>query len=124
MKIGVIVSSALAVIACVGLTTVFVNNASPYVTVQEVKGRSQKVHVVGKIVPHTLKQNSLAQEVSFELKDASGTMPVRYIGPPQSNLATATQVVVIGTKKDGIFEANQMLVKCPSKYESQPATKA
>jgi cytochrome c-type biogenesis protein CcmE len=123
MKTGMIVSSAVAVVAGIGLTTVFVNNASPYVTIREIEGQNQKVHVVGKIVPNTLKQNSLAREVTFELKDDSGMMPVKYVGPPQSNLSHANQVVVIGSKKDGVFEANQMLVKCPSKYESETKAK-
>lgn len=118
MKTGVIVSTVLALAAGIGLTTVFVSNASPYVTIKELDGHDQKVHVVGKIVPNTLKQNTLQREVRFELTDDTGAMPVRYVGPPQSNLASATQVVVIGQRKDGVFEANQMLVKCPSKYES------
>lgn len=123
MKTGVIVSAVLGLVAAVGLTSVFVNNASPYVTIHEVDGHNQDVHVVGKIVPKTLKQNALAREVRFELKDDTGAMPVRYVGPPQSNLAAATQVVVIGSKKDGVFEAHQMLVKCPSKYESEGGAK-
>lgn len=118
MKTGMFVTSIVAVVAGIGLTTVFVTNASPYVTIREIESRGAKVHVVGKIVPETLKQNTLAREVTFELTDQSGKMPVRYVGPPQSNLSHATQVVVIGTKKDGVFEADQMLVKCPSKYES------
>lgn len=124
MKTGVIVSATVAVLAGIGLTTVFVNNASPYVTIKEVNGLNQKVHVVGKIVPNTLTQNALAQEVNFTIQDDSGAMPVKYVGPPQSNLASATQVVVIGQRKDGVFEANQMLVKCPSKYESDAKPKA
>lgn len=122
MKTGIIVSAGIALAAGAGLTSVFVNNSSPYVTIQEVGG-SQKVHVVGKIVPNTLKQNTLQREVLFELKDDTGTMPIRYVGPPQSNLASATQVVVVGSKKDGVFEAHQMLVKCPSKYESDTKAK-
>ena len=118
MKTGILVSTGLALVAGVGLTTVFVNNASPYVTIEHAAD-NQKVHVVGKIVPNTLKQNTLQREVFFELKDDSGVMPVRYTGPPQSNLASATQVVVIGSRKAGVFEATQMLVKCPSKYESE-----
>lgn len=118
MKTGVIVSAVLAVGAAIGLATVFVNNASPYVTIKESDGKATTVHVVGKIVPNTLKQNTLAQQVNFELSDETGTMPVRYVGPAQSNLAAATQVVVIGTHQDGVFVAKQMLVKCPSKYES------
>ncbi len=123
MKSGVIISSVLAVAAGVGLMSVFVSNASPYVTIHEAEGHDQKVHVVGKIVPNTLQQNTLAREVNFQLKDDSGEMAVKYVGPPQSNLSSATQVVVIGTKKGDTFVADQMLVKCPSKYESENKAK-
>lgn len=122
MKIGIIVSIVVAVVAAGGLATVFVSNASPYVTIKDSAGHSQRVHVVGKIVPDTLQQNTLAGEVKFDLKDDSGTMAVKYVGPPQSNLESATQVVVIGKEDKGVFLADQMLVKCPSKYESQNKT--
>ncbi|MBL8040763.1 MAG: cytochrome c maturation protein CcmE [Chthonomonas sp.] len=122
MKIGIIVSIVVAVVAAGGLATVFVSNASPYVTIKDSVGHSQRVHVVGKIVPDTLQQNTLAGEVKFDLKDDSGTMAVKYVGPPQSNLESATQVVVIGKEDKGVFLADQMLVKCPSKYESQNKT--
>lgn len=122
MKPGVIVSTVLALAAGIGLTTVFVSNASPYVTIADAQPGS-KVHVVGKIVPDTLKQNPMQREVLFQLKDDTGVMNVRYVGPAQSNLTHANQVVVIGAKKDGRFEAHQMLVKCPSKYESEAGSK-
>lgn len=118
MKIGAIVAVGLAVAGTAALTTAFVNNSSPYVSIKESEGRTSTVHVAGQIVPKTLKRNIMAQEVRFNLTDESGQMPVVYTGPPQSNLETATQVVVIGMHKDGVFQAKQMLVKCPSKYES------
>ena len=119
MRIGAIVAVGLAVGGTVALTTAFVNNSSPYVTVKETEGRGATVHVVGKIAPKTLRRNIMAQEVRFELIDETGSMPVVYTGPPQANLETATQVVVIGSRKDGVFQSKQMLVKCPSKYESE-----
>jgi len=119
MRTGLVVSGVFAVLAAVGLTTVFVNNASPYLTIKELKDAGGDVHVVGKIVPNTLVQNSLAREVKFTIQDETGQLPVVYTGPPQSNLASATQVVVIGAKKGESFQARQMLVKCPSKYESE-----
>lgn len=119
MKVGILVSIAVAVVAAGGLATVFVSNSSPYVTIKDSIGNSQRVHVVGKIVPDTLQQNTLAREVKFDLKDDTGMMAVNYVGPPQSNLESATQVVVIGKMDGKVFTADQMLVKCPSKYESQ-----
>ncbi|MBL8086941.1 MAG: cytochrome c maturation protein CcmE [Chthonomonas sp.] len=122
MKLGVLVSIVVGLAAAGGLTTVFVSNSSPYVTIQDASGHPQRVHVVGKIVPDTLKRNTLAGEVRFNLKDETGAMAVKYVGPPQPNLESATQVVVVGKLDEGVFHADQMLVKCPSKYESEAKT--
>lgn len=127
MRQGALISGAVALVATIGLTTVFVQNASPYVTIKEAVAQSRDVHVVGELVPASLQLNTLGRETRFELKDDTGTMPVIYTGPPQSNLGSATQIVVIGYHEDGAFHSKQMLVKCPSKYESengaQPAAK-
>lgn len=129
MKPGIIVSVALALVGVVGLGMVFVSNASPYVTVKEAQDNRADVHVVGEIVPGSLQEKTLDRQVKFSLKDQTGEMPVVYTGPPQSNLASAKQVVVIGSLKEGKFHSEKMLVKCPSKYEndksaSPEATKA
>lgn len=119
MRQGALISGAVALVATVGLTTVFVKNASPYVTIKEAMAQSRDVHVVGELVPASLQLNTLGRETRFMLKDETGEMPVVYTGPPQSNLASATQIVVIGYHENGAFHSKQMLVKCPSKYESE-----
>lgn len=119
MKAGLLVSIVVAVAAVGGMAAVFVGSASPYVTIHDARQDVRRVHVVGKIDQATLANNTLAGEVKFDLKDETGIMKVRYVGPPQSNLEHATQVVVIGSVKGETFEADQMLVKCPSKYESE-----
>lgn len=122
MRQGALISGVIAGAAIIGLTTVFVNNASPYVTIAQAAEHQGDVHVVGKIVPSSLHLNTLGRETKFQLTDESGTMNVVYTGPPLSNLAAATQVVVIGSHKDGALHSKQMLVKCPSKYESETAS--
>ncbi|MCC7434444.1 MAG: cytochrome c maturation protein CcmE [Methanoregulaceae archaeon] len=119
MRQGALISGVVALVATVGLTTVFVQNASPYVTIKEAAAQSRDVHVVGQLVPGSLSLNTLGRETRFVLKDETGEIPVVYTGPPQSNLASATQVVVIGYHENGSFHSKQMLVKCPSKYESE-----
>lgn len=119
MRQGALISGAVALVATIGLTTVFVKNASPYVTIKEAMAQSRDVHVVGQLVPASLQLNTLGRETRFMLKDETGEMPVVYTGPPQSNLASATQIVVIGYHENGAFHSKQMLVKCPSKYESE-----
>lgn len=124
MQKGPIVAVALGALAVVGIGAVFVNNASPYVTIQEASAGRQQVHVSGELVPDSLRNDVRNRKTYFQLKDETGTMNVVYTGSPQSNLAEATKIVVIGTMKNGSFESDRMLVKCPSKYESENAQKA
>jgi cytochrome c-type biogenesis protein CcmE len=118
MKLGTILSIVLVLGGAGALSAVFVQNASPYVTVDQAVTSKNEVHVTGEIIPGSLQQQSFSKDVRFELKDDKGSMKVLYNGPTQSNLGEAKKVVVIGTMNNGVFESKKMLVKCPSKYES------
>ncbi|MCB0750411.1 MAG: cytochrome c maturation protein CcmE [Ignavibacteriae bacterium] len=60
------------------------------------------------------------KQFSFYMKDYKGTeMKVVYDGTIPNNFESATSVVVTGKYKDGYFHANDILTKCPSKYEEQ-----
>jgi cytochrome c-type biogenesis protein CcmE len=60
------------------------------------------------------------QFLSFRLKDARGeVLPVEYRGVIPGNFDQATSIVAIGHYKDGTFAAEQLLVKCPSKYQAE-----
>jgi cytochrome c-type biogenesis protein CcmE len=41
---------------------------------------------------------------------------VRYNNPKPANFEEAEQLVVQGRTQDGVFVADNILVKCPSKY--------
>ena len=47
------------------------------------------------------------------------TNKVFYNKPMPPDLKQSEQVVVIGSYKEDIFYANQILLKCPSKYEEE-----
>ena len=47
------------------------------------------------------------------------TNNVFYNKPMPPDLKQSEQVVVIGSYKESIFHANQILLKCPSKYEEE-----
>ena len=125
-KRGAILSAVFAVLALTALGAVFVNNASPYVSIKEAKtSGGDGLHVAGQIAPNTIQTDLRHSEIRFSLKDETGqVLPVIYTGAPVSNLGSATKVVAIGAMKDGAFVSTQLLVKCPSKYESAPKTKA
>jgi cytochrome c-type biogenesis protein CcmE len=57
---------------------------------------------------------------SFYMADAHGTeLKVVYNGTMPNNFESAQSVVVTGHYRDGVFEARDILTKCPSKYEGQ-----
>jgi cytochrome c-type biogenesis protein CcmE len=63
---------------------------------------------------------------TFDLQDSTGKMvKVVYSQPKPSNFEQAISIVAIG-HYDGaqqVFIADEMLVKCPSKYQEQANTK-
>ncbi len=60
------------------------------------------------------------RQFTFYLKDYLGhEMKVVYNGTIPNNFESATSVVVTGKYKDGCFHADNILTKCPSKYEQQ-----
>lgn len=64
------------------------------------------------------KQNNL---FSFYMKDDQGSMmKVVYQGTIPNNFESSTSVVVTGKYNNGVFQATDILTKCPSKYQEQP----
>lgn len=120
-RIGLLVSILVALFATGGLVAAFLANASPYVTVQEARQlQGDNLHLAGDILKETLRVDGAAQTVRFQLKDERGdVVDVLYRGPQPANMGEATKVVVVGGVRDGSFQAHKMLVKCPSKYESE-----
>jgi cytochrome c-type biogenesis protein CcmE len=125
-KIGAFVTGIVVLLALALVSTAFLANASPYVTVSQARNSTgDRLHLSG-----DLQQDSVAQDfknhlITFRLKDQEGTVvTVVYSGPPPANLGEAKKVVAIGGMKDGKFYSDQLLVKCPSKYEGQKDKKA
>lgn len=62
---------------------------------------------------------------SFYMKDQNGDeMKVIYAGTMPNNFESATSVVVTGKYVNGTFHATDVLTKCPSKYEGNPAVES
>lgn len=57
---------------------------------------------------------------SFYMVDQDGNqMFVKYHGAIPNNFESARSIVVTGRYKNGYFMANDILTKCPSKYQDQ-----
>ncbi|HED24431.1 MAG TPA: cytochrome c maturation protein CcmE [Firmicutes bacterium] len=92
---------------------------NPYVSFAEAAQTRQQVQVLGYFVEgEPIQYNSDAGELRFSLVDEEGTTAtVTYRGARPNNLEHSENVVVVGEYREGVFQAEKILVKCPSKYE-------
>lgn len=92
-----------------------------YLTVQEVKaqGPSERtVRVAGTVVGESIEWNAQALLLRFKIADDGGNLAVTYNGPRPDMLRDGAEAVVEGKYTEGdSFEASNLLLKCPSKYE-------
>ena len=101
----------------------FSASLNPYVSFAEAKASKSTVQVKGTLVKATETITYEAQQLHFFLLDESGDkVPVAYHGPKPDNFEHADSIVAIGKYKDGQFQADKLLVKCPSKYERKGET--
>lgn len=123
MKAGTVATVVLTVGGLCAVVFAFVRNSSPYVTVAEAKASDHKsVHLSGDIDKSSVSVGR--GTVSFVITDEEGAQAhVVYSGPPPTNLTDATKVVAIGSMNGETFEAHKLLLKCPSKYESEAGPK-
>ena len=120
-----LVFGLLLVMASIGFgVTAFRNSLTPYISFAEAKKSSGSSQVNGTLAdPAAVRYDVEKSELAFTLKDDHGeVMPVVYHGVKPANFEQATSVVAIGTYKAGRFEADQLLVKCPSKYQAEGGT--
>ena len=114
---------ASAFLAYNGLST-YVN---PYISVTQILSKPDRyigkdIQVIG-----VADLDSVDQEeggiVKFDIEDEGQRLSVVFQGSLPQNFDESDQVVVIGSLTgDGYIESDQLLVKCPSKYESTEET--
>ena len=118
----------LAVIAYVGFSS-FQSNAVYYYTLREFKAQQSKlagqtIRINGPLDKDSIQIDQKTLVLQFNLKDGNLVQPVVYRGVAPDTLKTGESVVAEGhLGADGVFQADTILVKCPSKYESQTPTK-
>ncbi|GAC1378383.1 MAG: cytochrome c maturation protein CcmE [Ktedonobacteraceae bacterium] len=98
-------------------------NAVYYMTVPELKHcttcATQAVRVAGFVQNGTIQHDDRTQSVSFMIADSQQTLPVTYSGVVPDIFRPGVQVVVEGHYTGtGPFQAQTLLAKCPSKFQS------
>ncbi len=119
MKAKTIIGLALIVGFASLLLLSFGEQVGGYMTFDEAQAAGTEVHVVGDWAAEQPVQYDRAQNLfTFYMKDEAGAVrQVRYANPKPANFEDAEQIVVQGQiREGGAFHADNILVKCPSKY--------
>ena len=109
--------------------TAFFETTIQYVSLEEAAHAERTVQVLGKIDFDQTLYNADSSRLELTVYDDASETPVGahamkayYYGVVPGNFDQATSVVLKGKADDsGVFIAEQMLVKCPSKYQGESA---
>jgi cytochrome c-type biogenesis protein CcmE len=108
----------LAAAVVIGVTS-FKQTMTPYIGFKEARSASGQVQVNGTLASKDYVLKKEEQYLRFSLRDPKGdVMPVEYRGVIPGNFDQAVSIVAIGKYQGDHFEASQLLVKCPSKYQA------
>ena len=103
-------------------------DASTYVSFSEAKslyssGNFSKIHIVGKLNKNSndkivgIKKGDDMLSFTFEMVDEKGKKENVFYGEPMPpDFLLSEQIVVIGSYNNNQFIADEILLKCPSKY--------
>ncbi|MBU8879826.1 cytochrome c maturation protein CcmE [Bacillus sp. FJAT-29790] len=99
---------------------------SKEVTIEELLNKKDSLKDEYIMTQGLLKQDSIDWnadkiELKFEISEESGaSLPIRYMGVKPDNFSEDVIVIVEGfLKENGVFEAEKVQTKCPSKYEGE-----
>lgn len=118
---GVVVVVVIGVL--IGVS--FSGSTSDYLSIAEVKAlgpdQARDSRVAGAIVPDSVEWSTRELHLTFQIEDDTGQLDISYHGPQPDMLVDAVEAVVIGKYDQGSeqFEADELLMKCPSKYEEE-----
>lgn len=126
MKAKYIIGGLIIVVFMIWGGVSFVKTTIQYVSIEKARESSKIVQVMGKIDFDRVNYNEAETRLEFTVYDAdavekegAASMNVVYYGVKPGNFEQATSVVLKGKADGDLFVADQMLVKCPSKYQGE-----
>lgn len=121
MKLKYIVGIIIAVIALSVGAYSFLNNKIDYTDFNDAKYNVRKVQVCGQQIKSEGENYDIQNNTfTFTMVDHKGIKSkIVFQGPKPINFDIAEAFVVEGSFKGDVFYADQILTKCPSKYEGR-----
>ncbi|MFA6467516.1 MAG: cytochrome c maturation protein CcmE [Bacteroidota bacterium] len=123
MNLKIVVASIIIVGALIFGASTFLESNIEYMDFERAQTVNKKVQVKGKWVKEKEAKFDAAksQFTFYMVDDNEQEVKVVLDGAKPNNFDIATEVVAKGRFKDGYFHANELLTKCPSKYEGDGA---
>ena len=118
-KVKTIIGIVIIVAVIVAIIPTFLSNKIEYVNFNDAQKKTKTVDVKGNWLQD--KESKFeSNKFSFYMQDDNNSeMKVIYDGAKPNNFEMAEAVVVKGKVREGVFMANEILTKCPSKYEAK-----
>jgi cytochrome c-type biogenesis protein CcmE len=121
---GVAVLAAVSYLAYAGLKDGWVYHVQVDQFATDMQMHSQRVRLVGKVSSQGLDSNPAKLLAKFNLTGEAASIPVVYRGAIPDLFKADSEVIVEG-KLDpaGTFQADVLMTKCASKYQSEEHAK-
>jgi len=118
VKRRLIIGAVIVILAAIWLFSSLDDSLTPYISFEEAKQRGQRVQVMGSIVKEAVRYDTDSLQLIFKVEDEEHEqLTVVYAGSMPGNFDQAKSVVCRGAYRDGRFHADELLLKCPSKYQ-------
>ncbi len=104
------------------LFNVFQGYSLYYYTIGELKEQGESIYgeqvrVTGEVAEGSIEYDVENRILTFTISDEEESLPMLYEGIPPNNFDDGVEVVVEGSyNSTGVFEADQIITKCPSRY--------
>lgn len=118
----------IGVVLLVGFTSLlflnFGQQVGGYMNFEQAAETGSKAHVVGTWLQDREARYDPSRNVFvFYMQDDAGNVrQVQYPNPKPANFEDAEKLVIEGVGDDQVFQAEHILVKCPSKYNADAPT--
>lgn len=120
MKPKYIIGIAIIVVMVIFAGMNLQKSMTPYVSIAEARQTGAQVQIKGPRVAGSDMFDMERKTFNFKILDENGQeIPVEYHGVKPSNFDEASHIVCKGHFENGVFKAQELLVKCPSKYEAE-----
>ncbi len=127
MKTKYIIGTIIVLVFVAWGVSAFFKTTVQYVSFAEARSSTRAVQVAGEIDHDNVFFDTENERLLFTIYEMDSEDPaigdslnIVYYGVVPGNFDQATSVLVRGKQGDEAFEAEKLLVKCPSKYQGLP----